>query len=215
MKNHVTVVPSDQLVMVEGEPLFFPYQPLFPMRALQWREGCGHVEIDGQPNRSLGPRDYPLEVLPYVALFEAEKKRLAEAGAGEGPEAPVPLSLEEARAAKLREILEGANQAYRQVTARYSIPEERSWEQQKAEAEALLADENAPAPIVRPLAENRNIPVLMFARRILDNAARAEALSLAIIMRQQSYEDALAAAQSPEAVQNIRAEYPAPEENGA
>lgn len=213
MKNQVTVVPSDQLIMVEGEPLFFPYQPLFPMRALQWREGCGHVEIDGQPNRSLGLRDYPLEVLPYVALFEAEKKRLAEVQ--EGPEEPVPLSFEEARAAKLREILEGANQAYHQVTACYSIPEERSWEQQKAEAEALLADENAPAPIVRPLAENRNIPVLMFARRILDNAARAEALSLTIIMRQQSYEDALAAAENIEAVRNIRAEYPAPDENGA
>lgn len=130
------------------------------------------------------------------------------------PEAQA-LSLEEARAAKLREILEGANQAYHQVTACYSIPEERSWEKQKAEAEALLADENAPAPIVRPLAENRNIPVLMFARRILDNAARAEALSLTIIMRQQSYEDALAAAESLEAIQNIRAQYPAPEANDA
>ena len=117
------------------------------------------------------------------------------------------ITLEEAKASKLAEVLERANLAYQEVTTHYSIPEQKAWEVQKAQAEALLKDENAVAPEVRALAANRNIPVLIFAERILGNATRAEQLTLQIILQQQSYEDQLNSAQTFGEVEAIEVNY--------
>lgn len=98
MKQHVTVIPSDGLISVDGEILFLDSlkkgtaeggaQSSF--HALQWHDGAGHVEPgDGRPNEELSADDYAGRVAPYVALWDGEKERRgAGAAAGEAYHAP-------------------------------------------------------------------------------------------------------------------------------
>ena len=48
----VTVVPDDNLIIVNGEGLVFPYHAPENMHALQWTSNAGHIEWKGaQTNR--------------------------------------------------------------------------------------------------------------------------------------------------------------------
>lgn len=77
MRQHVTVVPSDSLIIVDGVPLRFDFSAPAGLHALQWRDGGGHMEWADDLNHPLsGPELYAEEVAPYVALWEAEKARL-------------------------------------------------------------------------------------------------------------------------------------------
>lgn len=103
MKQHVTIVPSDRLIMVNGAALRFAFSAPANLHALQWHEGKGHRELTDAPNQSLcGEAQYAGEVAPYVALWEAEKARLeAEAAAAEAARLAEHNS-PEARAQRLR-----------------------------------------------------------------------------------------------------------------
>lgn len=83
MKQHVTVVPSDHLIIVDGVALCFDFPAPENMHALQWHEGSGHIEWTDDINHPLTPADYAEDVAPFVALWEAEKslrdKKSAEA----------------------------------------------------------------------------------------------------------------------------------------
>lgn len=102
MKTHVTVIPSDGIVSVDGEVLFLDGIKSETFHALQWHSGAGHVEPgDGLPNEALSADDYEERVAPYVALWEEEKARLAaEAAAAE----EAYNSLENVKARKLAAI---------------------------------------------------------------------------------------------------------------
>lgn len=76
MKQHVTIVPSDNLIIVDGEALCFDYQISEDVHAIQWHNGSGHIEVAGQNNTVLGEADYAEKVEPFVTLWEAEKARL-------------------------------------------------------------------------------------------------------------------------------------------
>lgn len=99
MKTHVTVIPSDGIISVDGEVLFLDGIKTETFHALQWHDGAGHVEPgDGLPNEELAADDYEGRVAPYVALWEEEKRRLeAEAAAAE----EAYNSLENVKARKL------------------------------------------------------------------------------------------------------------------
>lgn len=85
MYSHITVVPSDKLIIVDGHALHFDFPAPENLHALQWHEGAGHMEFTDDLNQPLaGPELYTAEVAPYVTLWEAEKARLeAEAAAAE------------------------------------------------------------------------------------------------------------------------------------
>lgn len=85
MYTHITVVPSDKLIIVDGHALLFDFPAPENLHALQWHEGEGHMEFTDDLNQTLsGPELYASEVAPYVTLWEAEKARLeAEAIAAE------------------------------------------------------------------------------------------------------------------------------------
>lgn len=86
MYTHITVVPSDKLIIVDGLALHFDFPAPDNLHALQWHEGAGHREfITDDPNQPIsGPELYTAEVAPYITLWEAEKARLeAEAAAAE------------------------------------------------------------------------------------------------------------------------------------
>ena len=101
MKTHVTVVPEDQIIIVEGVPLVFPFAAPDTIHALQWHNGKGHIEYtDASNNTALaGEVDYQQTVSYYVALWEAEKQRLDDEKARLDAEANKPPSPEEALAA--------------------------------------------------------------------------------------------------------------------
>ena len=82
MHQHVTVVPADSLIIVDGEALRFVYAAPPALRAIQWRDGQGHMEFADDLNHPIsGPDLYAQEVAPYVALWTAEKTRLEAAAA--------------------------------------------------------------------------------------------------------------------------------------
>ncbi len=79
MQNHVTVIPDDSVIAVDGHTLIFNYPFPPALHALQWHNGTGHIEYnDGRPNRALAAADYATEAAPFVALWQAEKDRLEE-----------------------------------------------------------------------------------------------------------------------------------------
>ncbi|MEG6551743.1 tail fiber assembly protein [Desulfocurvibacter africanus] len=85
MKTSITVVPSDNYIIVNGMVLSFTFDAPQNLHALQWCNGSGHIEYtDDQPNMPLSADDYEKEVLPFVILWETEKARLnAEAAEAE------------------------------------------------------------------------------------------------------------------------------------
>lgn len=103
MHQHVTVVPSDRLIIVDGEALHFDFPAPVGLHALQWHEGSGHMEWTEDLNHPLtGEAAYTEDVAPFVTLWEAEKSRREQ----EAAEAEVARLAEynstEARAARVR-----------------------------------------------------------------------------------------------------------------
>ena len=91
MKQHVTVVPSDRLIIVDGASLRFAFDTPADLHALQWHEGRGEMEWTDDINHPLTPADYADDVAPFVALWETEKARrrgeqAADAGTGKDRE---------------------------------------------------------------------------------------------------------------------------------
>ena len=79
MQNHVTVIPQDKTILIDGRGLVFDFAAPAALRALQWHDGAGHIEFnDGAPNRPLSTKDYAAEVAPFVDVWLAEKARLEE-----------------------------------------------------------------------------------------------------------------------------------------
>ena len=97
MKQHVTVIPSDDLIAVDGVPLCFGFEAPANLHALQWHDSAGEMEWTDDINHPLTPQDYNADVAPFVALWEAEKARL-------DAEVNRPPTLDEAKALKLSEI---------------------------------------------------------------------------------------------------------------
>lgn len=102
MKQHVTVVPSDRLIVVDGVALRFGFPAPENMHALQWHEGSGHIEWTDDINHLLTPDDYETDVAPFVALWEAEKVRLDEEAAAAEAARIAEYNSPEARAARVR-----------------------------------------------------------------------------------------------------------------
>ena len=91
MPESVSIIVADGLVIVDGEALEAAYAYPEAVRAVQWRNGVGHVEFDdGRPNLEFMAEGgdvgdtYREYVLPGIRAFERERKRLdAEAEAAE------------------------------------------------------------------------------------------------------------------------------------
>ena len=102
MKQHVTVVPSDRLIVVDGVALRFDFPAPENMHALQWHEGSGHIEWTDDINHPLTADAYEADVAPFVALWEAEKARLNEEAAAAEAARIAEYNSPEARAARVR-----------------------------------------------------------------------------------------------------------------
>ena len=98
----VTVVPADNLIIVDGKTLVFPFDAPANMHALQWRGGTGHTEWTDGPNQPLTAEDYDEQVAPFVKLWQDEKARLEQAAAEAEAARLAEYNSEEARFERLR-----------------------------------------------------------------------------------------------------------------
>lgn len=101
----VTVIPSDNIIIKDGEALLFSFDSPADMHALQWADNTGHIEFTGhsQPNHPLTPDDFTEQVQPFVDLWQAEQARLQAELEAEAQRLP---SLEEAKANALAQLKE-------------------------------------------------------------------------------------------------------------
>lgn len=105
MKQHVIVVPSDRLIIVDGTPLQFDFPAPEKLHAVQWHNGTGEMEWRDDINHPLTPADYAEDVAPFVELWEAEKARLEEeAAAAEAARLAEYNSVEATRGRKEEEL---------------------------------------------------------------------------------------------------------------
>nr|DAF07317.1 MAG TPA: tail assembly chaperone protein [Caudoviricetes sp.] len=98
----VTVVPADRLIIVDGEALYFDFQAPANLHALQWDGEQGHMEWTDDYNMMLDASLYNDEVAPFVALWEAEKARLAAEAASAETARLAEYNSDPARYARLR-----------------------------------------------------------------------------------------------------------------
>lgn len=137
MPTTVTVVPSDKLIIVDGEAIVFeePFPAPETMHALQWDGQRGHIEWTDDINWPLEAEAYEEEVAPYAALWQAEKARRDKAAA----EAEAALALPTAKAARRAEILSGYDAA---LAASLTMPTKNPTAQDVAVDAALFAVED-------------------------------------------------------------------------
>lgn len=73
MKDDVTVVPVDKLIIVDKQPLVFEFWADPNLHALQWHGGKGELEFnDGTINEKFAEEGYAKYVEPFVTLWEHE-----------------------------------------------------------------------------------------------------------------------------------------------
>ena len=93
----VTIVPADSLVIVDGRGLNVSLTLPGHVHAIQWDGLTGWVEhSDGMPNTPMTQAEYDVLVVPALAAWESAR------AAADAP--PPPLTLEQAKAAKLAAI---------------------------------------------------------------------------------------------------------------
>ncbi|MFV0422051.1 hypothetical protein [Oleidesulfovibrio sp.] len=111
------------------------------------------------------------------------------------PPPPAPTRAE-LYTAKQAEIRDGAETILTRLATEYGALERQTWDQQAAEADALQANPDAPAPLVRAIAAARGMPVADLASRILANRTAWVAVSGHVVGQRLAYQDALEATAS-------------------
>lgn len=77
MEKDVTVVPVDNIIIVNRELLHFKFSPVEGhenMHALQWHGGKGAIEWNDGTRTEIGSGDYDAKVGPYVQFWETRDK---------------------------------------------------------------------------------------------------------------------------------------------
>lgn len=100
MKDHVTVVVPDKIIIVNNIGMQFSFEHPENLHAIQWHDGAGHIEYKDGTNAPI--ESYEKEVQPYVVLWEAEKARIEAEQAAAEAEALAAYNSEEARFSRLR-----------------------------------------------------------------------------------------------------------------
>ena len=202
---HITVIPEDKAVIVDGVCLSFDFPAPENLHALQWRGDAGHMEFADRPNQTLTAEEYAEVVAPYLALWEAEKKRLE-------AEVDQPPTLDEARAAKLVEVMSAYQAASAPVEAVYPAAEREGWPVQEAEARAVLAGSTSDTPVLSLLVQlrGRGETEAELAAKVLANAGQWRMLYAYLTGQQQRMYADVSALKTVEEVQAYRVEYRMP-----
>lgn len=104
MEEHVTVIPGDGVISVNGIPMQFKFPPVAgheKVHAIQWHYGSGTLELDGFTGEPLTAADYDRAVAPYVQFWTTEKSRREKEKAAQEAEYN---KIENVKARKLAEL---------------------------------------------------------------------------------------------------------------
>lgn len=116
-------------------------------------------------------------------------------------------TLEEVKADKLNEINNKCTEALDAMTPTYPDKELLTFDQQKQEALAYLADSNANCPLVEALSKNRGMNMKTLCEKIIAKANTFSFVSGSIIGQRQHYEDQLNTCTTKEEVHQIEPIY--------
>ncbi|SHN66906.1 DUF4376 domain-containing protein [Desulfovibrio litoralis] len=95
---NITVIPSDKIIIVDGEALYFDYKANPNVHAIQYADGKGWIEFKNKPNEPIETEEeYKNDVEEFLILWQAEKARINEELAKLEAERNKPLTLLEAR----------------------------------------------------------------------------------------------------------------------
>lgn len=191
----VTVIVPDKCIIVDGdmiEPVEFDYDE--GVHAIQWDGADGHIEFIMADGGIMTTPVSQLEVQPYVEAWQAAKDKLTNVP---------PLTLAEAKTAKQAEIRDAHNAFLLERGVEYSDMERQTWDTQRLEAQALLADPQATAPLVRAIANARSMEVLELAQRIQMNTQAWSVLAGHATGQRLAFQDALEACSTVEQVEAI------------
>lgn len=106
------------------------------------------------------------------------------------------MMAKDARAERLRQANDEADELLAVLDAAYPDREVLTWDQQAKEAEAIMADSEAETPLLQSLAASRGIDVQDLASRVLVKSSLYKQASGSIMGARQWVEDRLGEAQS-------------------
>ncbi|WP_019999137.1 hypothetical protein ACQ0P8_06760 [Halodesulfovibrio aestuarii] len=202
---HVTVIAPDKVVLVDGSALKLPnFDFDETLHAIQFDGQEGQIEFETPDGGVTTAPVTELEVQPYVEAWNAEKARLEAI-------VPPPLTLDEARTAKQRQIAAAHDAFLKSQSVEYSEMERQTWDSQRTESQALLADPQAAAQLVRAIANARGMDVIEMARRIQENTQAWSVLAGHATGQRLKYQDALEACTTVEQVEAISISFTTPE----
>lgn len=110
------------------------------------------------------------------------------------------VDLNALRAAKTAENTANCEAVLAPLGAEYGDTERATWDQQYAEATALMASPTAYVPLLDAMASARGMDKAALAQRIIRNREAWVLISGSVVGQRQRIEDAIQAAETPEAV---------------
>ena len=116
---------------------------------------------------------------------------------------PPPLTLDEAKVAKLAEINAACDAEIGAIKATYPDTEVMTWDKQEREARALLADAAAVTPLIDAIASARGLDRVELANRIIAHADQFAVASGASLGKRQKLKDEINAATKVKQVEAI------------
>lgn len=120
---------------------------------------------------------------------------------------PAPPSLEALKSAALAALNAQAQAIADAMTAGYPEFEKLTWEDQRREALAWHADNQAPTPYIDALAAMRGIPREDYLIRTVGKTTAFAAAAQRLVGQRQKYEDQIKAAQTPDELAAITPEF--------
>ena len=116
---------------------------------------------------------------------------------------PPPLTLDEAKAAKLTEINAACDAEIEAIKVSYPDTEVMTWGKQEREARALVLDATADTPLIDSIASARGLDRVELANRIIANADQFATASGASLGKRHKLKDEINAATTVEQVEEI------------
>ena len=116
---------------------------------------------------------------------------------------PPPLTLDEAKAAKLTEINAACDAEIEAIKVSYPDTEVMTWDKQEREARALVLDATADTPLIDSIASARGLDRVELANRIIANADQFATASGASLGKRHKLKDEINAATTVEQAAEI------------
>lgn len=194
----LTIIPEDMTVIIDGERFGINCQELVDqgVHAVQWSGSTGHIEFKDAADGNKPANQVIGDIERFQPIIDAWHAAKAMRDTPVPPESP---SLDEAKVIALAAINRRCALELAAVRVGYPDDEVQSWAKQEAEARAYLADALSPTLFLGALCGARGVPLPLLAAKVIEKADLFAAASGRAIGTRQACEDAIGAAETPDA----------------